>query len=188
MGRIDERLEAIAAATARGRLLIAARRGLAMDSPGDQLSVLVELVRAFDEESIPYALIGGIAVGIYTIPRATDDIDVAVVSSTSRDKLVSALTAAGFVLEAEHQHTLNFRHSTGERVQVALDPPIDAMVERAEPFEVRGARIRVVRKDDLIEMKQRAAEDPARRRSKSLRDQADVELLRGDIPKPDEGW
>lgn len=37
-------------------------------------------------------------------------------------------------------------------------------------------------------MKQRAAEDPKRRRSKKLRDEADVELLRGDVPDPDEGW
>ncbi|MBI1734154.1 MAG: hypothetical protein HYR51_03175 [Candidatus Rokubacteria bacterium] len=37
-------------------------------------------------------------------------------------------------------------------------------------------------------MKERAAADPARRRSQALRDQADVELLRGDVPDPDEGW
>lgn len=183
----DERLEAISAATARGRLLIAARKGVAMDAPGDQVTVLVELARAFDAESIPYALIGGIAVGIYTMPRATDDIDVAV-SSTSRDKLLSALTAAGFVLEGEHEHSLNFGHPSGERVQLAIDAPFDAMIDRAESIEVRGVRIRVVRKDDLIEMKERAARDPARRKSKALRDQADVELLRGDIPEPDEGW
>jgi len=41
---------------------------------------------------------------------------------------------------------------------------------------------------DLITMKERAATDPARRRSKALRDQADIALLRGDIPDPDEGW
>jgi hypothetical protein len=48
--------------------------------------------------------------------------------------------------------------------------------------------VRVVRKDDLIAMKRRAAADPARRKSKRLRDQADIELLLGDVPKPDEGW
>ena len=35
---------------------------------------------------------------------------------------------------------------------------------------------------------ERAASDPARRRSKALRDRADVELVRGDVPDPDEGW
>jgi len=37
-------------------------------------------------------------------------------------------------------------------------------------------------------MKERAAADPARRRSLALRDRADVNLLRGDVPDPDEGW
>jgi len=37
-------------------------------------------------------------------------------------------------------------------------------------------------------MKQRAASDPSPRRSQALRDQADVELLRGDVPGEDEGW
>jgi hypothetical protein len=45
-----------------------------------------------------------------------------------------------------------------------------------------------VRKEDLITMKRRAADDPARRKSKRLRDQADIELLLGDVPDPDEGW
>ena len=30
--------------------------------------------------------------------------------------------------------------------------------------------------------------DPARHRSKALRDQADIALLRGDVLDPDEGW
>ena len=43
--------------------------------------------------------------------------------------------------------------------------------------------------EDLIAMKRMAAADPARRgRSKALRDQADIELLLGDLPDPDEGW
>jgi len=51
-----------------------------------------------------------------------------------------------------------------------------------------GAGMVETRKSDLIAMKERAAADPARRRSKALRDRADVELLRGDVPDPDEGW
>ncbi len=62
------------------------------------------------------------------------------------------------------------------------------MLARAETIEVAGVSIRVVTKPDLILMKERAARDPARRRSKALRDLADVELLRGDVPDPDEGW
>jgi hypothetical protein len=53
---------------------------------------------------------------------------------------------------------------------------------------VGNVSVRVVTTGDLIAMKERAAADPARRRSKALRDAADVELLRGDVPDPDEGW
>lgn len=37
-------------------------------------------------------------------------------------------------------------------------------------------------------MKRRAAADPTLRRSKALRDEADIALLEGDVPEPDEGW
>jgi len=30
--------------------------------------------------------------------------------------------------------------------------------------------------------------DPRRRKSRALRDRSDVEMLRGDVPDPDEGW
>ena len=62
------------------------------------------------------------------------------------------------------------------------------MIQRAERLRVAGVDVPIVRKDDLIAMKERAAADPARRRSEALRDRADAELLRGDVPDPDEGW
>jgi hypothetical protein len=46
----------------------------------------------------------------------------------------------------------------------------------------------IVRREDLSAMKQRAAADPARRKSKRLHDQAHIELLLGDVPGPDDGW
>lgn len=62
------------------------------------------------------------------------------------------------------------------------------MIERAEAVRFGELELYVVTKDDLIAMKRRAAADPARRRSKALRDQADIALLEGDVPGPDEGW
>ena len=184
----NERVEAIAAATARDRALIAALGGVAMDRPGDQLAALLEAARTLEAASIPYALIGGIAVGIYTSPRATADVDVAAPTRVPRQELVSRLIAAGFTLSGEHEHSLNFRHPGGEPVQVAFDPEFDVMIDRAESLDVSGVTIRIVRREDLIAMKERAASDPARRKSKALRDRADVELLRGDVEGPDEGW
>jgi hypothetical protein len=85
-------------------------------------------------------------------------------------------------------HSLNFRHRSGEPVQVAFDPELDPVIERAEQVPVGDVDIPVAQRSDLIAMKERAASDPSRRRSKALRDLADVELLRGDVPGDDEGW
>ena len=190
MRSADELVAATARATARDRLLIAGRRGETVVGPSDQLGALVDAARALSDAGIAYALIGGIAVGIHSeVPRATQDIDIAIPSSVVRRTILSTFRAAGFELVGEHPHTINVRQrSGGERVQLAIDPVFDAMIDRAEEVEVAGIAVRVVTRDDLIAMKERSAEDPARRPSKALRDRADLEMLRGDAPEPDEGW
>jgi hypothetical protein len=177
--------------SARERKLISSYRGRApsMQPEPDKLAALMDTVRALQSAGVPYALIGGIAVGIHAgVPRATLDIDIAVHLRTGRERAIEALESAGLKKTGEFRHSVNFRHATGEPVQLAFDPAFDAMIERAESLDVAGVAVAIVRREDLIAMKQRAAADPARRKSKRLRDQADVELLLGDVPDPDEGW
>ncbi|MEZ5963688.1 MAG: nucleotidyl transferase AbiEii/AbiGii toxin family protein [Planctomycetota bacterium] len=184
-------LRAIAHLSAREVRLIAARhRGeMEMLEGADKVQALLAAVRILDELRAPYALIGGVAVGLHTrVPRATLDTDLAVRTTHRGPTLTAAFVAAGFVLRGEHPHSVNFRHASGEPVQLAFDVVFDPMLDRVAVFDVDGVEVRVVAKDDLIAMKRRAAADPTRRRSKVLRDQADVELLLGDIPDPDEGW
>ena len=160
-----------------------------MQEAPDKVAALLDTARALDAIAAPYALIGGVAVGIHSgVPRATADTDIAVLSTADRGAVLRALSAAGFRFVGEFQHSANFRHASGEPVQLVFDAGFDPMIERAERFAVGTISVPIVRKADLIDMKQRAAHDPARRRSKALRDQADVELLRGDVPEPDEGW
>jgi len=97
-------------------------------------------------------------------------------------------TGAGFELRGEYAHSVNFRHRSGEPVQLVCDPGFDAMIDRSESLELGDSVVRVVTTEALIAMKERAAGDPAIRTSKALRDRADVALLRGDVPDPDEGW
>jgi len=185
------RLEQVAAITARDRWLIAAHRQETPTMAGtpDKLGALLDTARVLDALHAPYALIGGVAVGIHSgVPRATVDTDLAVHSAVDRARIRRALTEAGFTFRGEFRHSDNFRHASGEPVQLVVDPAFDPMVERAARFQVAGVSIPIVTKDDLIAMTQRAANDPTRRRSKALRDQADVELLRGEPPDPDEGW
>jgi len=160
-----------------------------MADGSDKIAALLDAVRILDAAGAGYALIGGVAVGIHSgVPRATLDVDLAVLSGMERTTVVSAMTGAGFRVAGRYPHSVNFRHRDGEPVQLAWDPAFDPMIERAETLSVGGTAVRIVRKDDLIEMKRRAAADPTRRRSKALRDQADIELLLGDVPDPDEGW
>ena len=160
-----------------------------MQPEPDKLAALIDTVRALETAGVRYALIGGLAVGIHTtVPRATIDVDVAAHSGAGRQVAVEALEGAGFRKTGEFEHSVNFRHMSGEPVQLAFDPAFDAMIVRAERIDVAGTTIAVVAKEDLIAMKQRAAADPSRRKSKRFRDQADIELLLGDLPDPDEGW
>jgi hypothetical protein len=187
----DSILETIARISRRERRLIESFRGEEprMAAEAEKLTALVDTARALDAASIPYALIGGLAVGIHSgAPRATLDVDIAAATSVGRARVAAALEGAGFRKMGEHAHSMNFRHASGEPVQVAFDASFDAMILRAQSFEVVGTSVRVVTREDLVAMKERAAADPARRRSKRLRDQADIALLEGDVPDPDEGW
>ena len=186
-----ELITEISRLTARERTLIAHSRGkeAVVQPEPDELAAVIDTVRALETAGVRYALIGGLAVGIHTtVPRATIGVDVAAHSAVGRQVAVAALERVGFRKTGEFEHTVNFRHASGEPVQLAFDPAFDAMIVRAERIDVAGTSIAVVAKEDLIAMKQRAAADPSRRKSKRLRDQADVELLLGDLPDPDEGW
>lgn len=160
-----------------------------MEKETDKIAALLDTVRVLDQLRVPYALVGGVAVGVHSgMPRATLDVDFAVPSSADRAHIAAALQQAGYRLVGTHAHSINFRHHSGEPVQLAIDPGFDSMIERAEVLSLAGIDARVVGRSDLIAMKERAAADPALRPSKRLRDQADIELLKGDVPDPDEGW
>lgn len=160
-----------------------------MVTPPDKLAALRAAFGALSAANVPHALIGGLAVGVRSgIPRATLDVDIAVESSTDLTEVRERLVAAGFVFVGLFPHSLNFKHESGEPLQLAFDGEFDAMIARAETLTLGDVTIPVVTTEDLIAMKRRSAADPARRRSKALRDQADVALLEGDVPDPDEGW
>jgi hypothetical protein len=170
-------------------LIRIATAGGGLMGESDKVGALRDAGRVLDDLRARWALIGGVAVGIRSgVPRATLDTDLAVASEVERDAVVRALRVAGFSLRGEFAHSLNFRHASGEPVQIVFDPQFDPMIERAEEIRFGDITVRVVTTSDLIEMKDRAAADPAGRRSKALRDAADAALLRGDVPDPDEGW
>lgn len=160
-----------------------------MGSPSDQTTALLDATEVLRALGTEYMLIGGIAVAVHTsIARATEDVDLAITTSSDLGEIERAFSGAGFIVTGRHAHSLNLRHRNGEPVQLAFDAGFEDAIRRAESCDVRGRSVRIATRADLIAMKERAASDPARRKSKALRDQADAELLRGDVPDPDEGW
>jgi hypothetical protein len=184
-------LHRAALATRREQLLLRRAAGYAVgvSQLPDKIGAIEAAASVFAEQGVPYALIGGLAVGLRSgVPRATLDVDFAIATSVERGPLIDRMVERGFRLMGQFPHSINFQHPSGEPVQLAFDPGFDPMIARAESIDFDGLRLPVVTTADLIEMKRRAAADPARRRSKALRDQADIALLQGDVPDPDEGW
>jgi hypothetical protein len=184
-------LHVAAAVSLRERILLSGREGYvrAVSELPDKLAAIEAAAAVFAETGTDYALIGGLAVGIRSgVPRATEDVDFAIPTGVSRPALGVVLAKRGFRQTGEFTHSINFVHESGEPIQLAADAAFDPMIERAELMVLGSLTLRVVTTADLIVMKRRAASDPARRRSKALRDAADVALLEGDVPDPNEGW
>ena len=160
-----------------------------MQPPAELAAALRDAVEVLERGAVPYMLIGGLAVAIHSaMPRATIDVDLAVRSDVPRDPLVGAFVTAGFQVKGTHAHTVNLVHRSGAPVQLAFDAAFDAPIERAMHGVSHGRSFRLVTRADLIALKERASRDPGQRKSKALRDQADVEQLREGAPEPDEGW
>jgi predicted nucleotidyltransferase len=145
---------------------------------------LVQLAVFLQEQGVPYAIIGGVAVQLWTEePRTTRDIDVALArySDLPRD----ALTLAGFKHEGTFEHSDNWRAPGPEPrrrrtvVQFSVDELTPGTVERAEVYErlLQGATLRLASLPDLVALKLAAALEPRRRGSKRVSDYGDIKRL-----------
>jgi hypothetical protein len=184
-------LELAARVTSREQELLArgSRYPVDVSQLPDKLAAIRAAAKAFSEEGVAYALIGGLAVGVRTrVARATLDVDFAIPTTAERARVVARFVAHGFRLKGQFAHSINFEHESGEPVQLAADVTFDPMIARADIMSFGDIELPVVTTEDLIAMKRQAASDPRRRRSKALRDQADIALLQGDVGDPDEGW
>ena len=176
--------------TCRDQRAIASSRGeFTVSEPSSLETALVDASRLLAAEGVPHALIGGFAVSVRTSwARATRDVDFAVPSAISRERLVAAFVAAGYRHDGSFEHSLNFTHPNGAPMQLVSDAIFDQPIERAELLAIGGSQVPVVQRDDLIALKERSAADPRRRKSSAMQDRTDIERLRGDVGDPNEGW
>jgi len=137
----------------------------------------LELFAALDRHKVDYLLIGGLAVSLHGVERATMDVDITVAMNPAN---LAALIDAAKELKLTpvlpvpleslsnvellrdwhaQRHLEAFALRTPELAEVTIDvllfPPVEfaGMTARAVEFEIAGTAIKVVSIDDLIALK-----------------------------------
>ena len=151
-------------------------------------STLRQLVRRLEEEGIPYALLGGLALAEHGFPRLTEDIDL-LLTPAGLQRFHERLVGRGYRPAFRGAHKTMRDTETGVRIEIVttgeypgdgLPKPV-AFPDPATPeatVEIEG--IRVVTLETLIDLKLASGTSASHR----LRDLADVQdlIVRLELP------
>ncbi len=145
----------------------------------DLYGELRRIVEALDQARVDYALAGGLAVSIYTVPRATEDIDL-VLAARDLERAVPALRPLGFQAAGRPMVVASGRLQIQRLIRIegpdllaldlltAHDPSLAHLLADRRAIEWEGRPIWIVGIESLREMK---------RLRGSTRDRADLEAL-----------
>jgi hypothetical protein len=132
-----------------------------------------------DQNGIPHALIGGLAMACYGSTRATVDLDL-LVHEENKDKLKDIFLANGFTLVNESIEVLQFSGIGYVDILLARRPISQKILDEANNNGPEG--IRFVKTEDLIGLKIQAyINDPSREHQ----DKADIQFLIESVEKMD---
>lgn len=146
----------------------------------DLYAELRSVVEALDRAGVAYALVGGLAVSIYTVPRATEDIDL-MLAREDVGRAVDALGSVGFKAPGRAMSVAGGRLEIQRLIKiqgtemlpldllVALDRELAALIERPATVTVEGRPIRIVRLESLRALKRLRGSAAGPRRSRSAR-------------------
>ncbi len=139
-----------------------------------------KIAKVFEEEKIPYALVGGVAIAFHSVPRFTKDIDI-LIEVKSLEQVSHLLKAQGY-FESTSPRKFTTTELTLYRFMKIVDGDEmlvdilvsgskrhDEVIENAIIAESSEVRVSLARKDDLIWLKSFR---------NSLQDQADIEGLK----------
>jgi len=159
-----------------------------MSNLADTLHTLVGLL---DKLSIPYAVMGGIAVRAYGVPRPTYDIDVAIVVDRARlpelfahlrkiDYSIPEPYETGWIDELKGLSLLKLRRYIREEsldvdLFLAEEEFLNEVMERRSKAEAEGRTIWLVSPEDLVLLKLLAG------RPRDLGDVTDVLFMQGEM-------
>ena len=144
----------------------------------DFLSVIETVIQQLDKKGVRYALIGGFAMGLRGVQRATVDLDFILMLDDLRtaDKV---FTQSGYTRTFYSENVSHYESENLElgRIDIlhAFRGPSLSMLDRAERIEIsNGLSLPVVQMEDLVGLKIQAAHnDPSR----STSDWSDIRLL-----------
>lgn len=141
----------------------------------DTSDFLARLIGALEDHNIRYCVIGGMAVNAYAEPVVTLDLDLVV--AVEQIENVKDILETKFSVH-EFPHTLNVSLLGSDlRVQIQTDRQFAGFAERAQERTVLGMRLPVANIHDLLQSKVWAAQEPARRPSKQIKDLSDIVRL-----------
>ena len=142
--------------------------------------VLKALLEEFEEKRIRYALMGGVALGVWGAPRTTHDIDF-LVHQDDLDALHVAMQALGYERGAATENISQYRHEVPglgavDFVHAFRRISLEMLARAVERPVFGGTRqVRVLLPEDVIGLKVQAmVNDPESRKAK---DGADIEAL-----------
>jgi hypothetical protein len=153
------------------------------------LDVLRDFVHVFERLGIPYALMGGLAVRVYGIPRATYDIDFTIgLVEQDLDKLRAEATGRGYSIpeagawmdRVAGMPLVKFHLFSRERVIdidlfLAKCPFQHSLLQRRRREKIDGLELALVTPEDLILLKLLAS------RPRDLADIGDVLFTQGQL-------
>jgi hypothetical protein len=150
----------------------------------DLIDELAEVITAMETASIPYAVCGGLALGILGYPRATVDIDV-LIAPEDVDRAKAAVARVGFDVPAR-QMVFGLRSGKRREVQRVskLDPDgemltLDLLLAGEELVDVLQTRLQVPWRGKTIWVVTREGLATMKRLAGRPRDLADLAVLEG---------
>ena len=153
----------------------------------DLYEELRNVVEALDRAGVPYLLVGGVAVSIYTAPRATEDIDL-MIHRADLPRAIEAIQPLGFRIAGRPMSLARGRLQIQRLTKIQgtdllpldlllpVDPEIAALLDDRSVVDVAGRRTSIVGLRGLRALK--------RLRGSAL-DRADLEALGPDAGPPE---
>lgn len=152
---------------------------------------LRDFINLFNEQSIPYVLMGGMAVAVHGIPRPTHDLDFTIaIERAELPQLYAAAEDLGYSVPQAHASgwvdsvagmpLVRVRQwVAGKAIDVDIflseSPFQESLISRREQFEVDGVPAWVVTAEDLILLKLTAG------RPRDIGDIQDILLTQGQL-------